>query len=206
MDDFVRETAAVLSALRERDAATFHHCERTCALAVETGRAIGVSAAELATLRLAAELHDIGKIGIPDRVLLKPGRLDADELRIMRTHPRRGHDILVSIPDRELDSLAAVVLCHHEAVDGTGYPEGLQGEAIPLLARIVSIADAYDAIRTTRPYHAPKSHVQVMRMLDDEQGRKFDPYVLGVFTKVVEASPYRAQDRADADADRPAAP
>ena len=94
MHELVRETAAVLSALRERDGNTFDHCGRTRALAVETGRAVGVSSTDLSILRLAAELHDVGKIGIPDRVLLKPGRLDAEELHVMRTHPRRGHDIL----------------------------------------------------------------------------------------------------------------
>jgi HD-GYP domain-containing protein (c-di-GMP phosphodiesterase class II) len=192
MHELARETAAVLSALRERDGNTFDHCERTCALAIETGRAIGVSAAELAILRLAAELHDVGKIGIPDRVLLKPGRLDPEELAVMRTHPRRGHDILAAIQDEQIAALAAVVLRHHEAVDGSGYPDGLKGEEIPVLARIVSVADAYDAIATVRPYHEPKGHAQVMRMLDDEQGRKYDPYVLAAFGRVVHASPYRA--------------
>jgi HD-GYP domain-containing protein (c-di-GMP phosphodiesterase class II) len=192
MEGVVRETAAVLSALRERDGNTFEHCERTCALATETGRAIGVSSAELAILRLAAELHDVGKLGIPDRVLLKPGRLDAEELRVMRTHPRRGHDILAAIRDQRIAAVAAVVLRHHEAVDGGGYPDGLKGEQIPVLARIVSVADSYDAIATVRPYHEPKSHAQVMRMLDDEQGRKYDPYVLAAFSRVVQASPYRA--------------
>jgi len=180
-------------ALRERDSNTFEHCNRTCTLSVETGRAIGVAFADLAILRLAAELHDVGKIGIPDRVLLKPGRLDEDELRVMRTHPRRGHNIVASIPDEGIAPVAAIVLHHHEAVDGSGYPDGLRGEEIPALARIVCIADAYDAIASIRPYHQPKSHPEVMRMLHDEQGRKYDPYILATFTKVVEASPYRAR-------------
>ena len=191
-----RETAAVLSALRERDENTFEHCGRTSALAVETGRAVGVSSADVAVLRLAAELHDVGKIGIPDRILLKPGRLDAEELRVMRTHPRRGHDILASIPNVHIASVAAVVLRHHEAVDGSGYPDGLKGEDIPVLARIVSIADSYDALATVRPYHEPKSHATIMRMLNEQQGRKYDPYVLAVFTKVVETSAYRASGSA----------
>ena len=191
-----RETAAVLSALRERDENTYEHCGRTCALAVETGRAVAVSETELSILHLAAELHDVGKIGIPDRVLLKPGRLDADELRVMRTHPRRGHDILASIPDEQIARVAAVVLRHHEAVDGSGYPDGLKGEEIPVLARIISIADSYDALATVRPYHEPKGHARIMRMLEDQQGGKYDPYVLAAFTRVVETSIYRASGTA----------
>jgi HD-GYP domain-containing protein (c-di-GMP phosphodiesterase class II) len=192
MNELDRETAAVLRALRERDENTFAHCDRTCALSVETGRALGLSSEDLAVLRWAAELHDIGKIGIPDRVLFKPGRLDDEELGVMRTHPRRGHDILASIPNAQIASIAAVVLHHHEAVDGSGYPEGLRGEDIPLLARIVSIVDSYDAIATVRPYHAPKSHVQVMQMLHEKQGQKYDQYVLATFSNAVDFSPYRA--------------
>ena len=192
MDRLTRETAAVLRALRERDENTSAHCDRTCALALATGRAFALCAEDLAVLRWAAELHDIGKIGIPDRILFKPGRLDDAELVIMRTHPRRGHDIVASIPDAPVAAIASVVLHHHEAVDGGGYPEGLRGEEIPFLARIVSIVDSYDAIATVRPYHAAKSHAQVMRMLHDEGGRKFDPHVLATFAKIVESSPYRA--------------
>jgi HD-GYP domain-containing protein (c-di-GMP phosphodiesterase class II) len=126
MSDFAREMAAVIRALRERDQDTSDHCGRTCALSVETGKACGLSSNELATLKLAAELHDIGKIVIPDRVLLKPGRLDDEEMRIMRTHARRGHDILASIADDQIAAVATVVLHHHEAVDGNGYPDGFE--------------------------------------------------------------------------------
>ena len=192
MNEFTRDTAAVLRALRERDEPTFAHCDRTCALCLETGRTFGLSTQDLAVLRWAAELHDIGKLGIPDRVLFKPGRLDDEELGVMRTHPRRGHDILASIPGASITPIATVVLHHHEAVDGSGYPEGLRGEDIPVLARILSIVDSYDAIATVRPYHAPKSHADVMRMLYEQQGRKYDPYILASFGKLVEASPYRA--------------
>ena len=192
MDEFARETAAVIRALRERDAKTAEHCGRTGALSMATGAALGLLSSELATLRLAAALHDVGKIGIPDRVLLKPGRLDDEELGVMRTHPRRGHDILIAIPDPEIAAVATIVLAHHEAVDGGGYPDGLQGEDIPPLARVVSVVDCYDAIATVRPYHAAKSHAEVMRMLHEERGRKLDPFVLAAFEKVVEFSPYRA--------------
>jgi HD-GYP domain-containing protein (c-di-GMP phosphodiesterase class II) len=192
MNELGRRTAAVARAVRERDESTFTHCDRTCALALHTGRSIGLAADELGVLRWAAELHDIGKIGIPDSVLFKPGRLDDAELHVMRTHPRRGHDILCAVEDDDLARVAAVVLHHHEAIDGNGYPDGLKGESIPILARILSVVDAYDAITTVRPYHQGKTHADVMRMLFDEEGRKYDPYVLGCFARTIEASPYKA--------------
>jgi HD-GYP domain-containing protein (c-di-GMP phosphodiesterase class II) len=191
-EKLIRARAGLLGALRERDENTFAHCDRTCALCVQTGRMFGLSSQDLAVLRRAAELHDIGKMGIPDRVLLKPGRLDDEELAVMRTHSRRGHDMLASIQDARVAPIATIVLHHHEAIDGNGYPEGLRGEDIPVLARILSIVDSYDAIASVRPYHAPKSHVEVMRMLHEEQGRKYDPYVLATFSKIVDFSPYRA--------------
>ncbi len=194
MADLARETAAVIRALRERDENTSEHCGRTRELALETGRACGLSAGDLATLKLAADLHDIGKIGIPDSVLLKPGRLDDEEMRVMRTHPRRGHDILVAIGDEHIAKIAKVVLYHHEAVDGSGYPEGLAEEAIPLMSRIVSVVDSYDAMATVRPYHRPRTHAEVMGVLNAGRQRKYDGNVLETFTKVIERSAYRASD------------
>src|SRR6476659_6666237 len=191
MDELTRETAAVLRALRERDANTSAHCDRTCALSVETGGKFGLSSQDLAVLRWAAELHDIGKIGIPDRVLLKPGRLDDEEMRVMRTHPRRGHDILASIGGERIAKVATVVLHHHEAVDGSGYPDGIREESIPLMSRIVSVADSYDAIATVRPYHRPRSHADIMRILYEGQARKYDADVLATFATIIDASVYR---------------
>ncbi len=192
MEDLARATAAVNRALRERDENTSAHSGRTCGLALETGQACGLSDDDLATLKLAAQLHDVGKIGIPDRVLLKPGRLDDEEMRVMRTHPRRGHDILASIGGERIATVATVVLHHHEAVDGSGYPDGIRDGSIPLLSRIVSIADSYDAIATVRPYHRPRPHEEIMRILYEAQGRKYDAEVLATFARVIERSVYRA--------------
>ena len=192
MGDLARETVAIIQALRERDENTSEHCGRTRELALQTGRACGISSSELATLKLAADLHDVGKIGIPDRVLLKPGRLDDEEMRVMRTHPRRGHDILASIGGERIAKVAKVVLHHHEAVDGSGYPDGLKEESIPLLSRIVSVADSYDAIAAVRPYHRPRPHAVIMRMLYDGQARKYDASVLATFATVIERSAYKA--------------
>jgi len=194
MDDLARATAAVNRALRERDENTSAHSGRTCGLALETGQAWGLSPDDLATLELAAQLHDVGKIGIPDRVLLKAGRLDDEEMRVMRTHPRRGHDILAAIGGERIAKVATVVLHHHESVDGTGYPDGISEASIPLLSRIVSVADSYDAIATVRPYHRPRPHAEIMRILREGEARKYDAAVLATFATIIERSVYRASD------------
>jgi len=197
MEDLARATAAVNRALRERDENTSDHSGRTCGLALETGRACGLSDDDLATLKLAAQLHDVGKIGIPDRVLLKPGRLDDEELRVMRTHPRRGHDILAAIGGERIAQVATIVLHHHEAVDGSGYPDGIRDESIPLMSKIVSVADSYDAIAAVRPYHRPRPHAEIMRILYEGEDRKYDAGVLATFATVIEKSVYRASDAPD---------
>lgn len=192
MDDLVQKTVGVISALRQRDDNTASHCDRVSRLCVEMGRACGLSSRELTVLGLAAELHDVGKIGIPDSILLKPGRLNDEEMQVMRTHPRRGYDMLINIEDDEIAGIADVVLHHHETYDGTGYPDKLHGEAIPLSARILSVADAYDALATVRPYHEPRSHASIMEMFE-ERACKYDPVVLAAFKRIIESSAYKAQ-------------
>ena len=192
IDGLGMKTIALVHALRERDDNTGGHSDRTCALAVDVGRACGLPGSELDTLRLAAQLHDLGKIGIPDHILLKPGRLDDDELLVMRSHPQRGHDILASIPDSEVEAVAIVVLHHHEAFDGNGYPHKLSGEEIPILSRIVAVADSYDAMATVRPYHKPRTHAEIMKLMFEQLAGKYDPYLEQLFERVVEHSPHRA--------------
>jgi HD-GYP domain-containing protein (c-di-GMP phosphodiesterase class II) len=192
IDDLTSKTVALIRALRERDDNTGGHSDRTRVLAIEIGKACRLSASELDTLSLAAHLHDLGKIGIPDSVLLKPGRLDDEEMQVMRSHPQRGHDILASIPDPEVAAVANVVLHHHEGFDGKGYPNGLRGEEIPPMSRIVAIADSYDAMATVRPYHKPRTHAEIMKLMFDQQAGKYDPYFEPLFAAVVEQSPYRA--------------
>ncbi|GAP35607.1 HD domain-containing phosphohydrolase [Piscinibacter sakaiensis] len=194
IDDLVRETAALLSALHERDRDTRAHSGRTSALAVEVGQACGLDADGLYALGVAADLHDVGKIGIPDRILLKPGRLDEEETVLMRSHARRGHRILSAIPGDHVAAIADIVLHHHEAADGSGYPDGLSGDAIPLPARIVAVVDAYDAMATVRPYHRPRRHADILHVLRDEQPQRYDPAVLDTFLAVIERSRYRAAD------------
>jgi HD-GYP domain-containing protein (c-di-GMP phosphodiesterase class II) len=193
MEGLAKVISALVRALRERDDNTGAHSDRTAGLALELGRACRLSAAELGTLALAARLHDVGKIGIPDAVLLKPGRLDAAEFDVMKSHPRRGYDLLTAVLDENEAAVATVVLHHHEGFDGAGYPDRLKGEEIPIMSRIVAMADSYDAMATTRPYHAPRSHAEIMHVLFDVQGGKYDPYIRTTFAAVVEGSVHRAQ-------------
>jgi HD-GYP domain-containing protein (c-di-GMP phosphodiesterase class II) len=113
-------------------------------------------------------------------------------MRVMRTHARRGHDILAAIGDERMTRVATVVLHHHEAVDGSGYPEGLKGESIPITSRILSIADAYDAIATVRPYHRPRGHDDIMQILHEGEDRKYDAHVLATFARIIACSAYKA--------------
>ncbi len=190
--NLTKETIALSFALRQRDANTGAHSDRTHALALELGRAAALSSSALGTLGLAAQLHDVGKIGIPDAVLLKPGRLEPDEFEIMKTHPQRGHDLLASIPDEALAEVAQIVLHHHEHFAGTGYPGRLKGEAIPVLSRIIAIADSYDAMATDRPYHRAKPHSEIMRILFEENSDKYDPHLVGTFAALTGPGRHRS--------------
>lgn len=179
------KTVALQRALHERDSETALHGGRTSALAVALGRECRLDTAELDLLSLAGGLHDVGKIGIPDRVLFKPGALDDEELALMRTHARRGHDILSTVPHECAAQVAQVALHHHEAWDGSGYPQGLAGEAIPLLARIVAIADAWDAMASERPYRPAMDRATILRAMTGELSSRYDPALLRLFTRVV---------------------
>jgi len=174
-----RETAAVLSALRERDENTYEHCGRTCALAVETGRAVAVSETELSILHLAAELHDVGKIGIPDGILRKPGKLTDDEYAIVKQHVTLGDRIVHGLPD--LETIRAGVRHHHERWDGRGYAHALAGTDIPLIARVLAVGDAFSAMTTTRPYRKAMSIEEALRRLEDAAGTQLDEDLVRTF-------------------------
>lgn len=184
----IKITHSLKTALGERDAYTKDHSDRVSRLAVELGRHCSLSQAELDLLQCAAELHDIGKIGVPDHVLLKEGRLDANEWAIMRTHSEVGERICRDIPHEQATSVAKMVRHHHEAYDGHGYPDGLCGEEIPFSSRIISIADSYDALCTTRPYRPPHSHAQALHLLEAGRGSTYDPYMLSTFFKLIDRS------------------
>jgi HD-GYP domain-containing protein (c-di-GMP phosphodiesterase class II) len=148
----------------------------------------GLNGSELENLRAAARLHDIGKIGIPDHILLKPGKFESDEWEIMKTHSELGELICQSIDHPSAESVAEIVRHHHEFFNGSGYPDGLSGENIPISSRIISIADAYDAMITTRPYHNARTHSQVMEILEEDSGKRIDSKVYMYFQPIIERS------------------
>ncbi|ABE49993.1 HD-GYP domain-containing protein [Methylobacillus flagellatus] len=185
-------TQALFIALDERDSYTHQHCDRVSLLAHEIGIACGLSQKELDLLAVGARFHDIGKIGIPDNVLLKPGALTAEEWGIMKMHPVKGERLFRNTLHPQADQIATIIRHHHECFDGSGYPDGLAGDDIPLASRIMLIADAYDAMATTRPYHRARAHRDIIDILAAEEGIKTDPDVLARFLRVIPHSQARA--------------
>jgi putative two-component system response regulator len=171
------------SVLEARDGSVGGHCGRIARLAERIGKSVGVSGADLDALALGALLHDIGKIGIPDSILLKPGPLDASEWIVMRSHPELGDRLLASFP--ELGDVRRIVRHHHERWDGGGYPDGLSGDAIPLAARVVSVADAIEAMSVRRPYRDPLPPGTVIEQLEEGRGRQWDPAVIDAALELI---------------------
>ncbi|MEQ1473951.1 MAG: HD-GYP domain-containing protein, partial [Candidatus Acidiferrum sp.] len=172
------------SALDLKDAETEGHCQRVTAFCISIAKAMGVPETYLAVLARAAFLHDIGKIAIPDGILRKPGPLDAEEKKIMRTHCDIGYNMLIRIPF--LRDAAEIVLAHQEFFDGTGYPRSLKGEQIPLGARIFTIADSLDAMISDRPYRKALSMAHARGEILRCSGTQFDPKVVEVFMAIRE--------------------
>ncbi|MCK9381690.1 MAG: HD domain-containing protein [Sulfuritalea sp.] len=185
-------TRALSVALHERDPYTRFHCDRVDLLACELGIACGLSATDITMLRISSVLHDIGKIGIPDSVLLKPASLDQDEWEAITTHSIRGQRIACATQLPNAEQIGTVIRHHHEYFNGAGYPDGLAGESIPLLSRILSIADSYDAMATPRIYQRARNHDEIMEILRTEENIKFDPFIFRKFAEVIERSSCRA--------------
>jgi putative nucleotidyltransferase with HDIG domain len=172
---------ALSAAVDEKDSYTARHSLGVTNWAHLIGVAAGLTPVEQATLERAGLLHDIGKIGVPESVLLKPDRLTEEEFAQIRQHPEAGARILETIPF--LDDIVNVVRYHHERWDGRGYPEGLAGEQIPYLARVLAVADAYDAMTTDRPYREAISADEARRELLACSGSQFDPDVVALFVR-----------------------
>lgn len=180
---YAETTGALAKAINSRDPYTGGHIERVRDDALLLGDALGLTQQEGETLGIGATLHDIGKIGIDDRILRKKAALTLAEQAQMRQHPEIGARILVGVEG--LAAVAAAVRHHHEWFDGSGYPDGLAGEAIPLHARIIAIADAYDALTTDRPYH-PAATVQLaLTALQAAAGTQFDPVLVATFVQLM---------------------
>ncbi|MEA1650307.1 response regulator [Nitrospirillum sp. BR 11164] len=171
-----------------KDQETGGHVRRIGLLAEALARALGWSEDACRAIRLAAPMHDIGKIAIPDRILLKNGKLDAEEMAIMRTHPERGAAIIGSNGSSLLRLAASIAMTHHEKWDGSGYPRGLTGTAIPLEGRIVALVDVYDALLSPRPYKPAWSLEAVAAYLEDQAGCHFDPVLVPLFLEMVAAT------------------
>ena len=176
---------ALGSALDTRDVGTESHSRRVHGYALATAREYGMADAELADLAHGVLLHDIGKIGIPDAILLKPGPLTADEWKIMRTHPEIGRRLIEKIPF--LRGAVPIVYSHHEKWDGSGYPRGLRAEDIPVGARIFSVVDAFDAMTFDRPYSKAIPFDAAKSELKRCAGAHFDPEVVEAFLRVPES-------------------
>jgi putative two-component system response regulator len=157
---------ALAQAVEHRDSRTAGHCERLAIMSTSLGAAMGLSRADLITLYRAGYLHDIGKVAVPDAILFKPGPLDEDEWDIMKQHVLKGVEICS--PARTLAAVLPVVRGHHEKWDGSGYPDGLRGEQIPLLARILQVADVFDALISPRPYKPALSVEDALRVMEEE--------------------------------------
>ncbi|KAF1017268.1 MAG: Cyclic di-GMP phosphodiesterase response regulator RpfG [Stenotrophomonas maltophilia] len=171
-----RETLSRLArAIEFRDAGTSAYLERMARVAGLIAEQLGLPEEEVKLIEMAAPLHDMGKIAIPDAVLLKPGKLNDEELAIMRRHPRIGHELLSGSQNRFIQVGALIALRHHERYDGSGYSDGLVGEAIPLEARIVAVADVFDALISPRPYKEAWTLDATLAYLYAQCGRLFDP-------------------------------
>lgn len=179
-----RETLSRLArAIEYRDAGTSAYLERMARIAGLIAESMGLPEDEVRTIELAAPLHDIGKIAIPDAILLKAGPLDGGELEQMRRHPRIGHRLLADSQNRFVQTSAIIALRHHERYDGSGYPDGLKGDEIPLAARIVTVADVFDALISPRPYKRAWSVEEALAYLSEQRGLLFDPQCVDVLLR-----------------------
>jgi HD-GYP domain-containing protein (c-di-GMP phosphodiesterase class II) len=170
-------------ALDLRDKETEGHSQRVTEMSVELGRRLGLKEEAVMHLRRGALLHDIGKMGVPDYILLKPEPLTEDEWRIMRRHPEYAYQLL--LPIAFLHPALDIPYCHHEKWDGTGYPRGLKEGHIPMVARIFAVADVWDALTSDRPYRPAWPEEKALAYIREQSGKHFDPRVLEVFLELL---------------------
>ena len=173
---------ALGEAIAQRDTGTSKHNPRVTLYSIRLAEALGLESEQIQAIIKGSFLHDIGKIGIRDDIILKPGALNKSERTIMNSHPQLGAMIISSV--KWLEDARDVVRHHHERWDGTGYPDGLKGNAIPLNARIFAVVDVFDALASDRPYKKALDFDEIMAMLDAEKGAHFDPRVLDTFQRI----------------------
>jgi len=180
--DYMETLTGMITALEARDAYTRGHSDRVAEYSAAIGQELGLTRKELDELVDGARLHDLGKIGIREDVLNKPGRLTDEEYRHIMTHPAVGADILDKMGSHR--HLVPYLRFHHERMDGRGYPGGLEGSKIPLGARIIAVADTYDAMTSQRPYRTPRSREEALKTIREVAGTQLDPLAVGAFLAV----------------------
>ena len=183
-ESVVEMMLVLVRALEERDEYTRGHSERVAKLSYAIGKELNFRSSQLQALYRGALLHDIGKIGISDELLYKPGSFTPEERARMNQHPEKGHFIVLNC--HLLWNLIPMIRNHHENFDGSGYPDGLSGEAIPIESRIVSLADFFDALATARAYKPAMSKEDSIENVRKTSGTKFDPNIVDAFLKVVD--------------------
>ncbi len=184
LDDSETVLFSLAQSVEERDPDLGQHCQRLALISAAMGLALGLPSSDILALQRGGYLHDIGKVAIPDNILFKAGPLDAAEWEIMKTHAERGERICSSM--RSLAPVLPIIRHHHEKWDGTGYPDGLKGEQIPLLARILQLADIYDALTTARPYKRALSPDEALAVMQEETAKGWrDPNLVEMFSGVL---------------------
>ena len=183
MDTFYATAEALAETIEKRDPYTGGHTKRVLRYSYRIGKTLGFSKKELENLKLAAILHDVGKIGVSDNILLKKGKLSPEEAAQMHLHPRYGAEILSHV--KQLKDVIPSVRSHHERIDGSGYPDKLKGDDIPGMAKIIAVADAFDAMTTDRPYRKAMSNEEAFEELRRHAGVQFDREIVHAFITLI---------------------
>nr|WP_263324302.1 HD-GYP domain-containing protein [Neobacillus sp. Marseille-Q6967] len=185
-EDNIALIKALANALDSRDTYTLHHSENVTRYAVEIAKKMNLSKDMCNAIRIGGLLHDIGKIGIPENILNKPDRLTDDEYSIIKLHPTIGYEMIKRITTFTDNGVLDIVLYHHERYDGTGYPKGLKGDQIPLAARIVAVADTFDAMSSKRVYRKELDLEYTLNEIRRNKGTQFDPKIVDIFFSLFE--------------------
>jgi putative nucleotidyltransferase with HDIG domain len=186
---FLSSIQMLAGAVDEKDPYTKGHSDRVTRYSLIIAKELALTSEEIEKIRISAQLHDVGKIGIEDRILKKPGALTPDEYEIMKQHTSKGASILR--PVTMLKEMIPGIELHHESLDGRGYPHGLKGDQVPLMPRIITVADTFDAMTTNRPYQAAMDPEYVVRIVNSLANTKFDPRVVAAITAVFERGDLR---------------
>lgn len=202
-DLFVNSIQMLAGAVDEKDPYTRGHSDRVTRYSVMIAREMGLDDAFLETVQISAQLHDVGKIGIEDRILKKPGALTPEEFEIMKTHTTKGAHILRGV--KQLAEMIPGIELHHESLDGRGYPHGLKAEEIPLLPRIIAVADTFDALTTNRPYQQAHDAEQALRIIHSLAGKRLDPAPVAALDKIYARGDIRIQKKPAATFSQPPA-